>query len=103
MDKLSNLSYEEGWKDADVPVYNDKPEPEPEQPPKRKGSRPVVIILQTVLCALIVLAAFALKLFGGELYQNISAWYHTELNDGITLSSDFTGFKLDKGFAEAED
>ena len=100
MDNLSNLSYEEGWRDAEAPApYT----PEPEQPPKRKGSRPVVIVLQTVICALIVLAAFALKLFGGELYQNISAWYHTELNDGITLSSDFTGFKLDKGFAEAED
>ena len=104
MDNLSsNLSYDEGWKEAEVPVQNSEQDDLPEQPPKKCCSKPAVLIFQLTICVLLVLAAYIIKLFGGVLYEDIHSWYQTELNDEIILNSDFESFNLDKSFAEAAD
>lgn len=100
---MDNLSYDEGWMEADVPIQNTEQDEAPSQPTRRKSSKPAVIILQLVICVLLVLSAYIIKLFGGALYENIHTWYQSELNDEIILNSDFKSFSLDKSFAEAAD
>ena len=91
----SSISYDEGWKsvsDAEYPQFiseNDSeadeiinPDDEKTNVAKKKKDNPkqLLITVQLVLCILAVLAAFALKSIGGEIYEAARDWYYTNLN-----------------------
>lgn len=91
----SSISYDEGWKsvsDAEYPQfisengdkfddYNSTDDEETNIPKKKKDSpKQLLITIQLVLCILAVLAAFALKSIGGEIYETVRDWYYTNLN-----------------------
>ena len=91
MDNHNNISYDDNWKFASEPVRIEKREERvaekaPEHKKKTKIGRPVLTLLQIILCLLIVLSAYILKLFGGDLYKNIKQAYETELNNEIILN-----------------
>ena len=46
-----------------------------------------ILILQTVTVAVILLFALGIRLFGGDVYIKLSAWYHKNFDD-ITLASE---------------
>lgn len=46
-----------------------------------------ILILQTVAVAIVLLTAFGIRLFGGEIYSNLSRLYHEKFDD-ITLSEE---------------
>ena len=91
----SSISYDEGRKsvsDAEYPQFiseNDSeadeiinPDDEKTNVAKKKKDNPkqLLITVQLVLCILAVLAAFALKGIGGEIYEAARDWYYTNLN-----------------------
>lgn len=91
----SSISYDEGWKsvsDAEYPqLVSDSdgesdeyinPDDEKINIAKKKKDSPkqLLITIQLVLCILAVLAAFALKSIGGEIYETARDWYYTNLN-----------------------
>lgn len=91
----SSISYDEGWKsvseaeypqfvsenDGEADEYNN-PDDEKSNIQKKKKDNPkqLLITVQLVLCILAVLAAFALKSIGGEIYEAARDWYYTNLN-----------------------
>ncbi len=44
-----------------------------------------ILVLQTVTVAIILLSAVGIRIFGGDVYNEISRWYHKKF-DGITVS-----------------
>lgn len=91
----NSISYNEGWKsvsDAEYPqLVSDSdgesdeyinPDDEKINIAKKKKDSPkqLLITIQLVLCILAVLAAFALKSIGGEIYETARNWYYTNLN-----------------------
>ena len=40
-----------------------------------------ILILQTVAVAIVLLTAFGIRLFGGEIYSNLSRLYHEKFDD----------------------
>lgn len=91
MDNHTDISYEQNWKDAAYPVRVEKHEDvTPEQAPiikkKTRTGKPLLTIIQIVLCLLIVLSAFIIKTFGGDIYKNIKSIYETEIKNEIILN-----------------
>lgn len=91
MDNLSSISYEDGWKNASNPVRyeksTDKQDNQVQKEVKKKPTgRPLLTIIQIVLCFLIVLAAYIIKLFGNDLYKNVKSFYQTQLNNEIIMN-----------------
>lgn len=90
----SSILYDEGWKsvsDAEYPQfisennddsdeYNNPDEKINIAKKKKDNPKQLLITIQLVLCILAVLAAFALKSIGGEIYETARDWYYTNLN-----------------------
>lgn len=91
----STISYDEGWKsvsDAEYPQlvsdsdgeYDEYINPDDEKAniakKKKDSPKQLLITIQLVLCILVVLAAFAIKSIGGEIYEAARDWYYTNLN-----------------------
>lgn len=100
MDNLNTISYDEGWKDAYTPVHQTK-KPEKEvsekqvkEKKKTNFSIPLLTIIQLVICFIAVVAAFGLKIFGGDLYQAVHNWYYEQLSDEIIMNESFDSFSL---------
>lgn len=90
MDNLNNISYADDWKNASEPVVYQKPEPEKKEPEfkekKKHIGKPLLTIIQIIVCALIVLSAYVLKLIGGDIYKTVKDYYETEINNEIILN-----------------
>lgn len=91
MDNLNNISYADDWKNVSEPVRYEKKEvqspAEPEKIKKKpKTAKPLLTLIQIVLCLLIVAAAYVIKIFGGDLYHNVKKTYENEINREIILN-----------------
>ena len=91
MDNHNTISYADGWKKAAEPIRREAKEdlPKPEEQitkKKTKGSRPLLTLIQIGICLLVVLAAYVLKTFGGDMYKDIKKAYETEINNEIILN-----------------
>ena len=91
MDNLNNISYADDWKKASNPVRYEKPETkQPDEQPKvkkkTKSGRPILTLIQIVICLLIVLSAYVLKLYGKSIYKEVKKFYDTEINNEIILN-----------------
>lgn len=105
MDNLNNISYEEGWKDACTPVYKENLISNEEnqieivaEKQKKYYNKPVVLIFQLIICFIIIAAAFCIRSYGGEFYQNARKWYYSNLNDEIFITENFESLDLDNIF-----
>ncbi|MBQ1349188.1 MAG: hypothetical protein II086_08530 [Ruminococcus sp.] len=87
----STITYDENWQDVTEPEYpvilepseNDDGEDEElpkRMPRKRTAPKQLLLTMQLIACILLILAAFAIKGIGGELYQTAREWYYTHLN-----------------------
>lgn len=90
MDNHNTISYADGWKKAAEPIRREikRDLPKAEEPVKKKtkGSKPLLTLIQICICLLIVLAAYVLKTFGGDMYREIKKAYETEINNEIILN-----------------
>lgn len=102
MDNQNSITYADDWKNADNFVYysheENETEPQVEKKEKKLSSKPLLILIQIGLCLLLTAAAYGLKSFGGDIYQNVRKAYYSALNDEIILSESFESFSIDKLF-----
>lgn len=59
----------------------------------RKGSTRLLTTIQIIACTAILIGAIALRLYGGEVYQNAREWYFESLNDSIVAQSQMDNIK----------
>lgn len=89
MDNLNNISYDKNWKKASDPIRyippKDSTAKKDESKPQPTG-KPLLTIIQIIICLIIVLTAYIIKTFGGEIYKNIKSLYETEINNEIILN-----------------
>ncbi len=88
--RRDEIVYEEGWRDAkdEDPVDEltvEKPSGEPEKQPdiKEKGSRPLLTILQLVLCMAAALVLFVLKAMDSGAYHSFMKAYAEEMSKPV--------------------
>ena len=102
MDNPETVYYKDDWK----PVYNpetfervntdvNNEEVIPEKKKKASG-KPMVLIIQIIICAVAFLSLYALKLFDIGVFNNVYKWYEDNLNNEIIISETFKDFSLDK-------
>ncbi len=56
--------------------------------PKQKdknSSRETVLTFQLAVCIILAIAAYVIKSFGGEFYDNVKEMYYTNLNNSIII------------------
>ncbi len=53
-----------------------------------RSPREAVLIFQLAVCIIIAAAAFLIKSFGGELYENIREMYYVNLNNSVIVDID---------------
>lgn len=60
---------------------------EEQEKPKREKSYPreTVLVFQLTVCILIAIAAYVIKSFGGEFYENVKELYYSNLNNSIII------------------
>lgn len=57
---------------------------------KAKASRSgtqVLIKYQLIVCILAAIAAFALKSFGGQIYEMVDSWYTAQINSSLVVEA----------------
>lgn len=105
MDNPNTISYADDWKEAYNPVYKEeKPDNEVIEKKKEKKNtgKPLLVIIQLIVFTIILLSAYCIKTFGGELYNTLRQWYYNTLNDQIILTESFDSFSIDKVFDNSE-
>lgn len=75
------------WKEQMPENHREKAEGEARRPPKEGGRW--VTLIQVIACALVLLAALALKALGGEWYQQACDWYQEAMDDSLTVGTDW--------------
>ena len=104
MDNLNNISYADNWKKASNPIKRVEPEnktpEENKKTIKKKAGIPLLTLIQIILCLLIVLTAFVIKLINTDIYATAKDAYEAELNNEIILNPYENS--LDKLFDTAE-
>ena len=109
-ERYDNIEYEADWKTvqtvtakpaktsiyrANEEMYIDHEEEEAddqkEQQKTKKERAPqsgtqLLIKFQLVICILAAVAAFALKAFGGELYEMVGGWYNSQINASLLIT-----------------
>ena len=51
----------------------------------RNSPREAVLVFQLALCILLAIAAYVIKSFGGEVYENVKEFYYSNLNNSIIV------------------
>lgn len=105
MDNPETLSLNnDNWQQVYNPVLYEKPTEATEQPQQKKRTKkkletkPILIIIQIILCSIAVLSAYCLKTFGGDLYITVHDWYYSNLNAELIMSDTFENFSLENLF-----
>ncbi len=104
MDNPETLTLNDDWKQVYNPVRYEKPtesneQHEPKKKTKKKPeSKPLLIIIQIIVCAIAVLSAYILKTIGGDLYKTVHEWYYSNLNAELIMTDTFEDFSLDNLF-----
>ena len=90
MDNHNSISYADNWTKASEPVRYQKPKEvsaeKENKKVKKTSGRPLLTVIQIIICLLIVLTAFVLKTFGSDLYNTVRNTYETEINNEIILN-----------------
>ena len=97
----NSISYADDWKDAYNPVYKEETvinETKEDKKVKKKIGKPMLVIIQLILFTIILLSAYCIKTFGGDLYNALHQWYYNALNDEIIMNETFDSFSIDNIF-----
>lgn len=54
--------------------------------PQNSGTQ-VLIKYQLIICIIAAIAAFALKSFGGQIYEMVDSWYTAQLNSSLVVEA----------------
>lgn len=60
-------------------------EEELSQAPARRGNGMLLIIIQLIVCTVIILGAFVVKLIGGELHAAVGTWFYENYNNTVFI------------------
>lgn len=52
-----------------------------------KSGTQVLIKYQLIVCILAAIAAFALKSFGGQIYEMVDSWYTAQINSSLVVEA----------------
>lgn len=100
MDNQAPLIFRDDWK----PIYNpvtveNEPKAEDESVPEKKKKenvgKPLLLIIQILICVIALLSVFAVKNFNPSWYNSFFEWYDKNLNNEIILSETFENYTLD--------
>ena len=85
----NQIIYEEGWRDT-APVGGDEPPVDeiPPQPEANATSKPLLLSIRLVVCALAALVLFLLKAMDSRAYHGFMTWYRVEMNRTV-ISQEF--------------
>ncbi len=102
MDNPEPLYYNDDWK----PVYNPvefKPvdsisEDVEEAVPKKKerGSKPMLVIIQIIICIIGILSLYGLKYFNADMFSEVYKWYDKNINNELIIKDNIDKFSIDK-------
>ena len=72
--------------------YADEDEEYDEKEKKSRAKQPksgtqVLIKYQLIICIIAAIAAFALKSFGGQIYEMVDSWYTAQLNSSLVVEA----------------
>lgn len=87
--RRDEIVYEEGWRDMlpDEPVNeppDEKPELRPSDAPKKEAvSRPLLTVLQLILCMSAALVLFILKAMDSGAFHDFMSAYHDEMSKPV--------------------
>ena len=59
----------------------------------KRASSWLLTVIQVTVCGVVIVAALALKVFGGDLYTNIRDWYVKQINDSVVAEEQADSFK----------
>lgn len=59
----------------------------------KRASSWLLTVIQVTVCGVVIVAALALKVFGGDLYTNIRDWYVKQINNSIVAEEQADSFK----------
>lgn len=71
----------------------DQPEENENEAPGRRGSTRLLTAIQIGVCGAVLVAAIALRIYGGDLYASVRSWYFEALNDSIVADTDVENMK----------
>lgn len=54
--------------------------------PPKSGTQ-VLIKYQLIICIIAAIAAFALKSFGGQIYEMVDSWYTAQINSSLVVEA----------------
>lgn len=54
----------------------------------------LLTIIQLIVCSLILISAFAVKLIGGEIYGTVGTWFYDNYNDSIFTGTNESNFNF---------
>jgi hypothetical protein len=104
MDNQDSLIFRDDWK----PVYNpvivdDETFSESEEnntvekteKKKKSSGKPLLPIIQIILCVTAIISLYALKNFGFSWFNDFYSWYDKNINNEIIISETFESFNLD--------
>lgn len=63
-------------------------EPEPPRQRDKNAPREIVLTIQLAVCILLAIAAYAVKNIGGDLYEEVRAFYYNNINNSIIIDID---------------
>lgn len=101
MDNPETVYYNNDWKPVYNPVTPQKEEiieENTDNEPKKKEKntpKPLLIIIQIILCAVVLLSFYSLKNIGSKYFDDIYNWYNDNIKNEVILSESFENFSLD--------
>ena len=101
----NEIIYEEGWRTRE-PLTADPlpgegaeavPEPDAEtSAKKRAASKPLLISIQLIVCAVAALVLFLLKTMDSPAYHSFMIWYRTEMNRPLISQTFFEALDVSR-------
>lgn len=68
-------------------------QPEENEVPDRRGTTKLLTVIQIGVCGAVLVAAIALRVYGGDLYTSARSWYFEALNNSIVADADMENMK----------
>lgn len=103
MDNQDALIFRDDWKPVYNPVsvdYETNSESqeslsEEKKEKKKSSGKPLLLMIQIILCVTAILSIFVFKYFNIQLFNDFYSWYDKNINNEIIINETFENFNLD--------